>query len=245
MGIFSKNLRKDLEEEVFNDTLIGPQGNEQEEKPQYFFEGFNYSDGPEDEDELPRYELVKSKSVPDSDGFTTDYSMYFDHDKNQYIFMFGDSDIYEPDEDYADHIAETAEEAEEWFDSYEGFTEDDDDDDEDMYDEDHTAEWLERHPDSYYNNERDYGADSDVLEEAAEENALPTPDEIVLSTYSNYRLLEVTEDDEVYYIIMAPDGSVMTEDFYSWTESEGIDFDSLATSDKVARFADYVDSIKQ
>lgn len=77
-------------------------------------------------------------------------------------------------------------------------------------------------------------------EPAAEDNA-----EIILSSYNNYRLIEVTEDDEVYYIVMAPDGSVMTEDFYAWAESEGLDFDSLATSDKVARFADYVDSIKQ
>lgn len=139
MGLFSRNLRhissgekKMFEDECFNDSLIGPQGKEQKEKPQYFFEGFTYSDGPEDEEELT--------------------------------------------EDNEDEISPEA--------------------------------------------------------------------EVILSTYNRYQLIEITEDDETYYIIMAPDGSVMTEDFYAWAESEGIDFDSLSTSDKVANFADYVDSIK-
>ena len=41
--------------------------------------------------------------------------------------MFGDSDVYEPDEDYADWVAETEKEASDWFDNYQGFSDEDDD----------------------------------------------------------------------------------------------------------------------
>ena len=59
----------------------------------------------------------------DSDGFMTDYSWYTNGDKH--IFMFGDIDLYEPDEDYADWVAETEEEATNWFDTYKGFEDED------------------------------------------------------------------------------------------------------------------------
>lgn len=70
------------------------------------------------------WELVNHKRVPDSDGFMTDYAWYTNGEKH--IFMFGDMDIYEPDEDYADWVAETEEEATQWFDSYHGFDTSDD-----------------------------------------------------------------------------------------------------------------------
>jgi hypothetical protein len=40
--------------------------------------------------------------------------------------MFGDSDLYDPDEDYADHVTESENEAKEWFDSYYGFEDESD-----------------------------------------------------------------------------------------------------------------------
>lgn len=70
------------------------------------------------------WKLVKTKSVQDSDGFTTDYAWYTDGHKH--IFMFGDTDYVEPDPDYADWEAETEQEATEWFDSYTGFEDDSD-----------------------------------------------------------------------------------------------------------------------
>lgn len=83
-------------------------------------ENYDYKDNnPE------QWELVKKKEVLDSDGFMTDYSWYTNGDKH--IFMFGDSDVYEPDEDYADWIAETEKEASDWFDNYQGFSEEDND----------------------------------------------------------------------------------------------------------------------
>lgn len=77
-------------------------------------ESYDYKDN-----NAEQWELVNKKVVTDSDGFLTDYSWYTNGDKH--IFMFGDSDIYEPDEDYADWVAETEQEAEEWYNNYTGF----------------------------------------------------------------------------------------------------------------------------
>ena len=59
---------------------------------------------------------LRSKSVMDSDGFTTDYTLYTDGE--HYICMFGDKDIYEPDIDYADYETESKEDAYDWFENY-------------------------------------------------------------------------------------------------------------------------------
>ena len=82
-------------------------------------ENYDYKDN-----DVTQWKFVKSKSVPDSDGFMTDYTWYTNGDKH--IFMFGDSDLYDPDEDYADWVTETEQEAADWFDSYTGFADEDD-----------------------------------------------------------------------------------------------------------------------
>lgn len=73
------------------------------------------------------YKKIKSKSVDDSDGFATDYTMYFDRTGNKYIFVFGDSDLYENDpnitEPDPDWECDTRAGADEWFDNYKGFDE--------------------------------------------------------------------------------------------------------------------------
>ena len=74
------------------------------------------------ENDPQQWHLVKCKEVMDSDGFLTDYCWYTNN--NKHIFMFGDKDVYEPDEDYADWECDTEERASEWFDNYEGFVED-------------------------------------------------------------------------------------------------------------------------
>lgn len=76
-----------------------------------------------------RYEFIKTKSVPDSDGFVTDYTMYYDTKENKYVFVFGDRDIYTPEDGNFDWETESREEADEWFDNYNGFEDDVDDDD--------------------------------------------------------------------------------------------------------------------
>lgn len=74
-----------------------------------------------DEDDSEWIKLNR-KSVLDSDGFYTDYTLYTNG--HEYICMFGDEDIYGPDPDYADFSTDSEEEAMEWFDSYEGMDED-------------------------------------------------------------------------------------------------------------------------
>lgn len=70
------------------------------------------------------WKQVATKQVMDSDGFMTDYTWYTNGDLH--IFMFGDTDLVEPDEDYADWTCETEQEAQEWYDSYTGFESEED-----------------------------------------------------------------------------------------------------------------------
>lgn len=75
------------------------------------------------------WEEVDSKAVEDSDGFLTDYVWYTNGDKH--VFIFGDSDIYRPEDGYFDwevdivegKEAEAYKEAQDWFNSYNGFAE--------------------------------------------------------------------------------------------------------------------------
>ena len=74
-----------------------------------------------------KYKKIISKQVMDSDGFYTDYTMYYNPDEDNYFFMFGDEDVYGPDPDYADWTCETKEEATECYNNYYGFEDDYDD----------------------------------------------------------------------------------------------------------------------
>lgn len=76
------------------------------------------------------YKLIATKTVVDSDGFTTDYSWYKDLDTGDNFFIMGDADFYEADPMYADYETSDDAVASEWFDTYEGFV------DEEQLDED-------------------------------------------------------------------------------------------------------------
>ena len=76
--------------------------------------------------DLGDWELVKTKSVYDSNDFLTEYSMWYNKDTGAYNFIFGDSDIYTPDTadfDWEDIYDKDL--ADEWFDNYTGFGEED------------------------------------------------------------------------------------------------------------------------
>ena len=72
------------------------------------------------------YTYVKSKTVYDSDGWTTEYTMYYDEVNDRYVFVFGDSDFYNPNDGYEefDWECDTEREAEDWFNNYNGFEDD-------------------------------------------------------------------------------------------------------------------------
>ena len=82
-----------------------------------------------EDNDAEEWEEVASKAVEDSDGFLTDYVWYTDG--NKHVFIFGDSDIYRPEDGYFDwevdivegKEAEAYKEAQDWFDSYNGFAE--------------------------------------------------------------------------------------------------------------------------
>lgn len=76
------------------------------------------------------WEEIDSKQVQDSDGFMTDYTWYgkkgdVKPGELMYVFVFGDKDIYRPEDGYYDWEIEAGEgafdNAQEWFDSYKGF----------------------------------------------------------------------------------------------------------------------------
>ena len=95
-------------------------------------------------DEMDRYETIAHKTVYDSDGFTTDYTLYFDHDENNYFTVFGDNDLYGPeDSDHDWDFGPNEDEAFEWFEDYEGFVDDDDVDLELTDDDLEAGQWYE------------------------------------------------------------------------------------------------------
>ena len=84
---------------------------------------------PEDNEISHDWKLIDTKQVYDADGFLTDYSWYEDSD-GTHVMVFGDSDIYTPDDMYFDMTFDSEEAAREWFDNYKGIM------DEDYHDDD-------------------------------------------------------------------------------------------------------------
>lgn len=78
----------------------------------------------EHEEMTPEYEFIETKQVYDSNGFLTDYTWYKDTDTGSNVFVFGDRDIYSPEDGEFDQEEENDEVAKEWFDNYEGFSDD-------------------------------------------------------------------------------------------------------------------------
>lgn len=70
-----------------------------------------------DEEEELEYEFMSRKSVTDSDGYITEYTWYRDSD-GRHVFVFGDSDLYHPEDGNFDYECDSYEEAREWFESY-------------------------------------------------------------------------------------------------------------------------------
>ena len=71
----------------------------------------------EAEQNKERFTLVDRRSAQDVDGFWTDLSLYCDHQEHKYVGVFGDHELYSP-EDERDYVFDTEKEAKEWFDDY-------------------------------------------------------------------------------------------------------------------------------
>ena len=72
-------------------------------------------------------EWLATKDVVDYDGFITNYSMYRRLSDGMYVCVFGDRDLYSPEDGEFDYATENEQEAWDWFDSYTGFEDEDDD----------------------------------------------------------------------------------------------------------------------
>lgn len=110
----------------------------------------------DEETEDLKWICLDIKHVRDSDGMLTDYALYTTEDEDKYICMFGDTDVYPPDEMYADAEFDTEDEALEWFEDYTG-PGDEDEEDYDIYHDDiDSAEELDEddddldHPDQEF-----------------------------------------------------------------------------------------------
>lgn len=73
-----------------------------------------------------RYYRMDIKHVRDSDGFLTDYTWWYDAATDQHIFIFGDSEVYTPEDSSPDWETDSEDTAQEWWDNYVGPYEDDD-----------------------------------------------------------------------------------------------------------------------
>ena len=106
----------------------------------FLTEEVNYDDGDEivfDDDayNTSHFEKIASKEVTDSDGFITEYTWYKDLLTGKHVMVFGDSDIYLPEDHYYDAEFDTEEEAKEWFDSYTGFDDEEESEPEFVFEE--------------------------------------------------------------------------------------------------------------
>ena len=95
----------ELEEPINPDLL------ESLDEEEDYFDPFN-----EGENETG-YELLSEKDIKDSDGFWTKYCLYKTND-GRFVTVYGDPDIYRPQDGYFDAEFDTLEEAEEWFYDY-------------------------------------------------------------------------------------------------------------------------------
>lgn len=111
-----KSLEEPATEELLSDKLLKMLGDDTKSAKEYY------------DEETSGWQMVETKEVEDSDGFMTEYTWYTDN-KTKHIFMFGDRDLYSPDEEYADWSIEIDErnpdasfqQAQDWFDNYHGF----------------------------------------------------------------------------------------------------------------------------
>lgn len=73
---------------------------------------------PEFDSEEGDWEQIDQKSVRDEDGFLTEYTLYHNTVTGLYVCVFGDSEIYRPEDGYFDFETENYDEAIDWFNTY-------------------------------------------------------------------------------------------------------------------------------
>lgn len=114
---------------TLKDYLINELGIDFQAKNEALSDPVEEPEEPEEDEISHNWKLIDTKQVYDADGFLTDYSWYENSD-GTHVMVFGDSDIYTPDDMYFDMTFDSEEAAREWFDNYKGIM------DEDYHDDD-------------------------------------------------------------------------------------------------------------
>lgn len=70
--------------------------------------------------DISDWEKLDSKSVPDLDGFYTDFTLYKQKGAEYYVCILGDSDMYDPDNADPEWETESREEAIDFFEGFDG-----------------------------------------------------------------------------------------------------------------------------
>lgn len=68
--------------------------------------------------EEDQWELVDSKFVYDTDGFATDYTLWYNNMTGQWVTIFGDEDLYHPWDSDFDMEFDNENDARDWFADY-------------------------------------------------------------------------------------------------------------------------------
>lgn len=196
---------------------------------------YDVLDRPLDSIEDNNWKELASKSVEDLDGFITDYTLYTNG--STFICMFGDKDMYEPDEAYADYETENEQDAWDWFESY-----DNDDTEWEM-----RADRFDDIESPYYNGDLDDDDFDDILESTEVVNSGYSPDLLndLVNYYSSFDTMsseEIWDEIVARYnneylandVLEALDGyneDDMLENINNKTFGESTSTDSLATED--------------
>ena len=151
---------------------------------------YDMLDRPLDSIEDNSWKELASKSVEDSDGFITDYTLYTNG--STFICMFGDKDMYEPDEAYADYETENEQDAWDWFESY-----DNDDTEWEM-----RADRFDDIESPYYNGDLDDDDFDDILESTEVVNSEYSPD-LLNDLVNYYSSFDTMSSEEIWDEIVA------------------------------------------
>ena len=79
----------------------------------------SFDDWDDEDDDDTSWERIQTKDVRDpSDGFWTEYSLWHNVITDEWVTVFGDTDLYNPSNSYTDMEFDSEEEAREWFEYY-------------------------------------------------------------------------------------------------------------------------------
>lgn len=141
-----------------------------------------------EDDSLELWRELRSKQILDFDGFWTEYTLYVNEDTGEYVCVFGDRELYTPENSDHDFSTYSEDEAYEWFDDYDTSEMDGEDD---IYDEIHGAtNTCGISPKPVVSSEVSYIDQGGVLGEPGERYTYDELEEMYLNDHDNDPVME-------------------------------------------------------